>query len=143
MRDGRTLYLVKWRELPYEQSTWEEEEEDVPGLKIAVEYYQDHRQYCLEGERKKKNKKGRRRTKDEVEDGSGQRRFNAPPEKPITDLKRKWDQQPEYFDEIGMQLHPYQIEGINWLRYSWNNGTDTILADGKIIFFLYILIEKI
>lgn len=24
MRDGRTLYLVKWRELTYDQATWEE-----------------------------------------------------------------------------------------------------------------------
>lgn len=39
MRDGRTLYLVKWRELPYDQATWEEETEDIPGLKQAIEYY--------------------------------------------------------------------------------------------------------
>jgi chromodomain-helicase-DNA-binding protein 4 len=132
MRDGRTLYLVKWRELPYEYSTWEDEEEDLPGLKAAIEFYQDHRQYNLEGDRGKKKKKGRRRTKDDVDDGSVQGRFNPPPDRPQTDLKRKWDQQPEYFDELGLQLHPYQIEGINWLRYSWNNGTDTILADGEI-----------
>lgn len=40
MRDGTMLYLVKWRDLSYDQSTWEEENEDVPGLKHAVEYYQ-------------------------------------------------------------------------------------------------------
>lgn len=130
MRDGRTLFLVKWRELPYEYCTWEEEEDDIPGLKSAIEFYQDHRQYNLEGDRKKK-KKGRRRTKDEVEDVSGMRRFNPPPDRPQTDLRRKWDQQPEYIDELGLQLHPYQIEGVNWLRYSWHNGTDTILADGE------------
>lgn len=39
MRDGRTLYLVKWRELPYDQATWEEENEDIPRLKQAIEYY--------------------------------------------------------------------------------------------------------
>lgn len=39
MRDGRTLYLVKWRELPYDQATWEEESDDIPGLKVAIEYY--------------------------------------------------------------------------------------------------------
>lgn len=39
MRDGRTLYLVKWRELPYDQATWEEESDEIPGLKSAIEYY--------------------------------------------------------------------------------------------------------
>lgn len=133
MRDGRTLYLVKWRELSYEYSTWEDEDDDIPGLKSAIEYYQDHRQYNLEGERKKGKKKGRRKTKDEIEDSTGHRRFIPPPERPQTDLRRKWEEQPEYFDELGLQLHPYQIEGINWLRYSWHNGTDTILADGKFL----------
>ncbi len=132
MRDGRTLYLVKWRELGYDYATWEDEDDDIPGLKTAIEYYQDHRQYCLEGDRKKGKKKGRRRTKDEAEDSnSGLRKFNPPPYRPQTDLRRKWEQQPEYFDELGMQLHPYQIEGISWLRYSWHHNTDTILADGE------------
>ena len=26
-------------------------------------------------------------------------------------------------------LHGYQLEGLNWLRYSWANQIDTILAD--------------
>lgn len=39
MRDGRTLYLVKWKELPYDLATWEEESDDIPGLKTAIEYY--------------------------------------------------------------------------------------------------------
>lgn len=34
----------------------------------------------------------------------------------------------------GMQLHPYQLEGLNWLRYSWAQGIDTILA-GWLIWF--------
>ena len=39
------------------------------------------------------------------------------------------DKQPDYIDATGGKLHPYQLEGLNWLRYSWANGTDTILAD--------------
>lgn len=150
MRDGRTLYYVKWRELSYDLSTWEEDEDDIPGLKAAVEFYQDHRTYSMEGGTcSKKKKKGRRRTKDEPDDGSGVRKFTPPPDRPTTELKRKYDQQPDYFDETGMQLHPYQLEGINWLRYSWANGTDTILADemglGKTIqtaTFLYSLFKE-
>lgn len=39
-RDGTTYYLVKWRDLSYDQATWESEHEDIAGLKIAIEYYQ-------------------------------------------------------------------------------------------------------
>jgi chromodomain-helicase-DNA-binding protein 4 len=56
------------------------------------------------------------------------RRYTPPPEKPLTDLKKKLDKQPDYIDQTGMQLHPYQLEGLNWLRYSWGQGIDTILA---------------
>jgi len=42
-RDGRATYLVKWRELGYDQATWEDEHEDIPGLKQAIEYYLDLR----------------------------------------------------------------------------------------------------
>lgn len=48
-----------------------------------------------------------------------------------------------------MLLHPYQLEGLNWLRYSWGQGIDTILADemglGKTIqtiTFLYSLYKE-
>ena len=59
------------------------------------------------------------------------RRYTPPPDKPLTDLKKKLDKQPDYIDATGMQLHPYQLEGLNWLRYSWGQGIDTILA-GKL-----------
>jgi len=77
------------------------------------------------------------------------RRFNPPPDKPITDLKKKYDKQPDYLTDTGMELHPYQLEGLNWLRYSWGQGIDTILADemglGKTIqtiTFLYSLFKE-
>ena len=44
-------------------------------------------------------------------------------------LRKKFDKDPEYVSRTGGNLHPYQLEGLNWLRYSWANGTDTILAD--------------
>lgn len=39
MRDGRTLYLVKWRELTYDQASWEEDTDEIDGLKTAIDYY--------------------------------------------------------------------------------------------------------
>lgn len=41
--DGAVLYLVKWRDLPYNQSTWESEDEEIIGLKTAIEVYHDFR----------------------------------------------------------------------------------------------------
>lgn len=67
----------------------------------------------------------------------------------MTDLKKKYEKQPEFLNDTGMQLHPYQLEGLNWLRYSWGQGIDTILADemglGKTIqtiTFLYSLYKE-
>lgn len=62
----------------------------------------------------------------------------------------KFERQPEYLDSTGGTLHPYQLEGLNWLRFSWAQGTDTILADemglGKTvqtIVFLYSLYKEV
>lgn len=62
----------------------------------------------------------------------------------------KFDRQPEYLDTTGGTLHPYQLEGLNWLRFSWAQGTDTILADemglGKTVqtaVFLYSLYKEV
>lgn len=58
-RDGRATYLVKWRELGYDQATWEDEHEDIPGLKQAIEYYLDLRAAnCCDGSSSRKGKKG-------------------------------------------------------------------------------------
>lgn len=152
-RDGTAMYLVKWRDLPYDKSTWEEEIDDIPGLKTAIDYYQDLRAVCTTdyNNSRKKGKKGRKSKVKEVEDDerTACRRFTPPPEKPTTDLKKKYEGQPAFLEETGMQLHPYQIDGINWLRYSWGQGIDTILADemglGKTIqtvTFLYSLYKE-
>ncbi|XP_030750203.1 chromodomain-helicase-DNA-binding protein Mi-2 homolog isoform X2 [Sitophilus oryzae] len=155
MRDGRTLYLLKWRELSYDQATWEDENEDISGLKAAIEYYQDLRAACLSGVGSKSGRKSKGKSKSKTrdlmddDDRITPRRYTPPPEKPISDLKKKLDKQPNYIDECGMQLHEYQLEGLNWLRYSWANGIDTILADemglGKTIqtiTFLYSLYKE-
>lgn len=46
LRDGTTQYLVKWRDLPYDQATWEDEDEEIVGLKQAIEFYHDLRAAC-------------------------------------------------------------------------------------------------
>lgn len=43
------------------------------------------------------------------------KRYTPPPDKPMTDLKKKFERQPDYLDLTGMQLHPYQLE-VNTLH---------------------------
>lgn len=138
--------------MAYDQATWEQESDDIPGLKVAIEYYQDLRAACsAEGNRKGKKGKPGRKSKGRIDDDEDRtcRRYQPPPDRPITDLKKKYEEQPSFLNETGMQLHPYQLEGINWLRYSWGQGIDTILADemglGKTIqtvTFLYSLYKE-
>lgn len=98
----------------------------------------------------KKGKGKRSKTRELMDDDStAPRRYTPPPDKPLTDLKKKYEKQPEFLSETGMQLHPYQLEGLNWLRYSWGQNIDTILADemglGKTIqtiTFLYSLYKE-
>ena len=42
---------------------------------------------------------------------------------------KQWNEQPDYINTTGCKLHPYQLEGVNWLRVSYCQNTNTILAD--------------
>uniref|UniRef100_A0A9J8A548 Chromodomain helicase DNA binding protein 5 n=1 Tax=Cyprinus carpio carpio TaxID=630221 RepID=A0A9J8A548_CYPCA len=132
-KDGDVHYMIKWRDLPYDQCTWEADDFDIPDYDSFKQAYWDHRalhedgiKYCKEGKRRE-----------------------PPPDTPVVDPTIKFDQQPWYIDDTGGTLHPYQLEGLNWLRFSWAQGTDTILADemglGKTvqtIVFLYSLYKE-
>lgn len=92
-------FLVKWKSLAYEDSTWELED-DVEEKKIE-EYF----------------------------------RFNKVPPKdkwkpkrrPSPDMWRKLEKTPIY--KNNNTLRPYQLEGLNWLKFSWYNSHNCILAD--------------
>ncbi|VVC33210.1 Hypothetical protein CINCED_3A015046 [Cinara cedri] len=158
LRDGRMMYLVKWRDLPYNLATWEHENLDYTDLKSFVDYYWELRASCDSSKKNKKVKSKKSSSKkDSVEDeetpkatvGLTCRKFVGAPDKPVSDLKKKYEKQPDYVADTGMELHPYQLEGLNWLRYSWGQGIDTILADemglGKTIqtiTFLYSLYKE-
>uniref|UniRef100_A0A4W4DY94 DNA helicase n=1 Tax=Electrophorus electricus TaxID=8005 RepID=A0A4W4DY94_ELEEL len=99
-KKGNYHYLVKWRDLTYDQCTWERDDLDIPEFGIH---------------------------------------------KPTI----KYEEQPDFVTVTGGTLHLYQLEGLNWLRFSWAQGTDTILADemglGKTIqtiVFLYSLFKE-
>ncbi len=91
-------YLVKWRSLPYEDCTWELEN-DVDPAKIA-----------------------------------DFKKWREPPDEDLYERKRprkhlwkKMEESPEY--KNGNKLRPYQLEGVNWLLFSWHNGRNCLLAD--------------
>ncbi|XP_034560382.1 chromodomain-helicase-DNA-binding protein 4-like isoform X2 [Notolabrus celidotus] len=139
-RKNNCHYLIKWRELAYDQATWEADDMDVPEFDVYKVQYWNHRELMMgdEGKPGKKIKvKGR------------VKRPDRPPENPVVDPTIKFERQPDYLDSTGGNLHPYQLEGLNWLRFSWAQGTDTILADemglGKTVqtaVFLYSLYKE-
>ncbi|XP_050675614.1 chromodomain-helicase-DNA-binding protein 7-like [Leptidea sinapis] len=92
-------YLVKWKSLQYEDSTWELEE-DIDVDKIT--------QYKIFSELPPKEKwKFKKR--------------------PCPDLWTQLKESPLY--KGGNTLRPYQLEGLNWLLFSWHNNRNCILAD--------------
>ncbi|XP_054620558.1 chromodomain-helicase-DNA-binding protein 4a isoform X2 [Dunckerocampus dactyliophorus] len=139
-RKNNVHYLIKWRELPYDQATWEADDMDVPELDTYKLQYWNHRELMM-GEDGKPGKK--------IKVKGRVKRPDRPPENPVVDPTIKFERQPEYLDSTGGTLHPYQLEGLNWLRFSWAQGTDTILADemglGKTVqtaVFLYSLYKE-
>uniref|UniRef100_A0A672RPN5 Chromodomain helicase DNA binding protein 3 n=1 Tax=Sinocyclocheilus grahami TaxID=75366 RepID=A0A672RPN5_SINGR len=121
-KKGNYHYLVKWRDLTYDQCTWERDELDIPEFGAHKAAYWRHR---------------RREENDDA------------PSTPVNDPTIKYEEQPDFVTETGGTLHLYQLEGLNWLRFSWAQGTDTILADemglGKTIqtiVFLYSLFKE-
>uniref|UniRef100_A0A8C2F7J3 Chromodomain helicase DNA binding protein 4 n=1 Tax=Cyprinus carpio TaxID=7962 RepID=A0A8C2F7J3_CYPCA len=132
-------YLIKWRDLPYDQSAWESEDMDIPDYETYKQHYWNHRELMLGEE----GRPGKKMKKVKV------RKTERPPANPVVDPTIKFDRQPDYLDSTGGTLHPYQLEGLNWLRFSWAQGTDTILADemglGKTVqtaVFLYSLYKE-
>ncbi|XP_062842212.1 chromodomain-helicase-DNA-binding protein 5 isoform X3 [Trichomycterus rosablanca] len=142
-KDGDVHYLIKWRDLPYDQCTWEVDDFDVPEYEPFKQAYWDHREQMLGEDHRPLVVRKERRSKEEV------KRKEALPETSVVDPTVKFDQQPWYIDATRGTLHPYQLEGLNWLRFSWAQSTDTILADemglGKTvqtIVFLYSLYKE-
>ena len=136
-RDGRYMFLVKWTDLAYDQCTWEfenDEEVEIPDLKEAIANYWKLRNAAETPHHSTKSKSSKSKH-------GKSKRFKSSsadepveyiagfPDRPLTDLKKKYEKQPDFIDQTGMDLHPYQLEGINWLRFSFANKTHTILAD--------------
>ncbi|CAG5021763.1 unnamed protein product [Parnassius apollo] len=92
-------YLVKWKSLQYEDCTWELEED------IDVDKIQQFKTFSeIPPKEKWKFKK-----------------------RPSADNWVQLKESPLY--KGGNTLRPYQLEGLNWLLFSWHNNRNCILAD--------------
>uniref|UniRef100_A0A1A8GA94 Chromodomain helicase DNA binding protein 8 n=4 Tax=Nothobranchius TaxID=28779 RepID=A0A1A8GA94_9TELE len=133
-KKGMYHYLVKWKDLTYDQCTWEGDNMDIPDFEIHKAGYWRHRDTILKDDMDKPRKM--------IKDGEGE---EGSPASPLTDPTIKYDEQPDFVTATGGTLHLYQLEGLNWLRFSWAQGTDTILADemglGKTIQSITLLSE--
>uniref|UniRef100_A0A8C4I432 Chromodomain helicase DNA binding protein 3 n=1 Tax=Dicentrarchus labrax TaxID=13489 RepID=A0A8C4I432_DICLA len=127
-KKGTYHYLVKWRDLTYDQCTWERDDMEIPDFDAIMKEDPDKPRRM-----RSKNQEGEEES----------------PASPVTDPTIKYEEQPDFVTSTGGTLHLYQLEGLNWLRFSWAQGTDTILADemglGKTIqtiVFLYSLFKE-
>uniref|UniRef100_A0A667YQ95 Chromodomain helicase DNA binding protein 3 n=1 Tax=Myripristis murdjan TaxID=586833 RepID=A0A667YQ95_9TELE len=142
-KKGMYHYLVKWRDLTYDQCTWERDDLDIPDFAIYKAGYWRHR-YDIKVMKEDPDKPRKIRSRSQ----EGEEEEEAPGS-PVTDPTIKYEEQPDFVTSTGGTLHLYQLEGLNWLRFSWAQGTDTILADemglGKTIqtiVFLYSLFKE-
>ncbi|XP_061964323.1 CHD3-type chromatin-remodeling factor PICKLE-like isoform X3 [Populus nigra] len=101
-------YLVKYKELPYDECYWEFES-DVSAFQPEIEKF---------------NKIQSRSHKPSKQKSSLQ---DANDSKKKSKEFQQCDHSPEFLS--GGSLHPYQLEGLNFLRFSWSKQTHVILAD--------------
>ncbi|CAN6214832.1 unnamed protein product [Urochloa humidicola] len=93
---GEQEYYVKWKELNYDECTWESES-DISAFQPQIERFNE-----IQSRRKKYGEKGKRES-------------------------RHFKESPAFLS--GGTLHPYQLEGLNFLHYSWYHNKRVILGD--------------
>ncbi|XP_010526237.1 PREDICTED: CHD3-type chromatin-remodeling factor PICKLE-like [Tarenaya hassleriana] len=97
--DDEKEYLVKYKELSYDECYWESES-DISAFQNEIQRFNDIN--------------SRSRRVKEVEHKSNPKEF------------QQFDHSPVF---LRGSLHPYQLEGLNFLRFSWLKQTHVILAD--------------
>ncbi|KAJ8450424.1 hypothetical protein Cgig2_002109 [Carnegiea gigantea] len=108
--DGEKEYLVKFKELSYDECYWEFES-DICAFQPEIERF-----YSLQSKRRKHSSIN---FQDIPHDAKESQRKNKE--------FQQYEKSPEFLS--GGSLHPYQLEGLNFLRFSWSKQTHVILAD--------------
>eukprot|EP00884_Botryococcus_braunii_P018071 jgi/Botrbrau1/4948/Bobra.0122s0026.1 len=103
-KNGEMRYLIKWKGLPYVECTWELTADIIKaGGEDAIEDY------------KKRDKRLQRHT------------LSVDQARQAFQKMRALESQPDYL--TAGKLRDYQLEGLNWLVYSWYTNKNCILAD--------------
>ncbi|KAK7383460.1 hypothetical protein VNO78_29139 [Psophocarpus tetragonolobus] len=105
--DDKKEYLVKWKELPYDECYWELKS-DISAFQTEIERFNTFQS------RSRKNLS--RKKKSSIKDDTEQQKEFV-----------QYECSPQFLS--GGTLHPYQLEGLNFLRFSWYKQTHVILAD--------------
>ncbi|KAJ8751693.1 hypothetical protein K2173_025859 [Erythroxylum novogranatense] len=101
-------YLVKYKELSYDECYWEFES-DISAFKPEIERFNK-----IQSRSRKLNKQ-KSSVRDAFDSKKRQKEF------------QHFEHSPDFLS--GGSLHPYQLEGLNFLRFSWSKQTHVILAD--------------
>lgn len=109
-KDEEKEYLVKWRDLQYDECYWESHS-DISSFQTEI----DNFNRLQSRRRKAASSKQKSGLHDDTELKKKQKEFE------------QYDKSPEFL--TGGSLHPYQLEGLNFLRFSWSKQTHVILAD--------------
>ncbi|KAE8654547.1 CHD3-type chromatin-remodeling factor PICKLE [Hibiscus syriacus] len=102
-------YLVKYKELPYDECYWEVKS-DISAFQPEIERFNKIRSRSRKSASQQKSS-----LQDAVECKKKSKEF------------QQCEHSPEFLS--GGTLHPYQLEGLNFLRFSWSKQTHVILAD--------------
>ncbi|XWS70486.1 hypothetical protein CRYUN_Cryun03dG0052200 [Craigia yunnanensis] len=108
--DDEKEYLVKYKELSYDECYWEFES-DISAFQPEIERFNK----IQSKSRKSSASKQKSSLRDAVESKKKSKEF------------QQYEHNPEFLS--GGSLHPYQLEGLNFLRFSWSKQTHVILAD--------------
>ncbi|KAH1119521.1 hypothetical protein GLYMA_17G217300v4 [Glycine max] len=108
--DDKKEYLVKWKELPYDECYWELKS-DISAFQTEIERFNTFKSRS----RKLLSSKKKRSVEDDAELNKQQKEF------------LQYEHSLQFLS--GGALHSYQLEGLNFLRFSWYKQTHVILAD--------------
>ncbi|EPS62407.1 hypothetical protein M569_12383, partial [Genlisea aurea] len=106
--DGKE-YFVKWKELSYDECSWESES-NIASFRREIENFQR-----IQSRQGRTSAAQKNNFFDELDSRKKQKEF------------QHYDCSPDFLS--GGSLHPYQLEGLNFLRFSWSKQTHVILAD--------------
>ncbi|KAL0033469.1 hypothetical protein WJX77_010766 [Trebouxia sp. C0004] len=117
-KKGKVQYLVKWKGLGYDESTWETPADILPKFTAELARFQDQHPIANELDHRK-------RSHAQASTSQADNRRSAAGRKVG---RRKYGESPGFLAGGG-SLHPYQLEGLNWLYFAWEQRKHVILAD--------------